>query len=123
MAISSSNFPIVDLKDYHIYEKTVLYIQINQVIDKPKTKTAEAEENLKKAELNFMLDLRTLIQKTSVDPKLLQLKICVRNQQKDRAPKEFSPVLVKIPVCYSPGIVIPGELKRPVVDALHFGYQ
>ena len=38
------------------------------MIDKPKTKSAEAEENLKKTEFNFMIDLKTLIQKTSVDP-------------------------------------------------------
>ena len=49
---SSSNFPIVDLKDYDIAEKTIHYIQINHVIDKPKTKCAEAEENLKKPSLN-----------------------------------------------------------------------
>ena len=32
-AKSSSNFPIVDLKDYDIAQKTILYIQDNHVIE------------------------------------------------------------------------------------------
>ena len=97
------------------------------MIDQPKTKSAEAEENLKKSEFNFMIHLKTLIHKTSVDPKLLQLKICVCNKQRDRAGKKISPVYSKITQQFGwlfagDKIVIPGELKRPVVDALHFGH-
>ena len=61
------NVPIVDLKDYDIAEKTIQYIQINHMIDKAKTGSAEDEKNLKKAKFNFMIDLKTLIQKFSVD--------------------------------------------------------
>ena len=38
VAKSSSNFPIVDLKDYDIIEKTIQYIQVNHMIEKPKMK-------------------------------------------------------------------------------------
>ena len=38
-----ANFPIVDLREYHIAEKTVHYIQVNHVIEKPKMKNAETE--------------------------------------------------------------------------------
>ena len=62
------------------------------MIDKPKTQSAEAEENLRKAEFNFKIDIKTLMHKTSVDPKLIQLKICVRNNQKDSAPEKLSSV-------------------------------
>ena len=34
----ASIFPTVDLKDYDVAEKTIQYIQVNHVIDKPKTK-------------------------------------------------------------------------------------
>ena len=37
VAKSSSNFPIVDLKDYDIAEKVMYNIQINHVIKKPNT--------------------------------------------------------------------------------------
>ena len=50
VAKSSLNSPIVDFKDYDIAEKTIHYIKTNRVINKPKTKSAEVEENLKKTE-------------------------------------------------------------------------
>ena len=127
VAESLSNFPIVDFKKFHIAEKTVHYIQINHVINKPKTKSAEAEENLKKAEFNFMIDLRTLINKISVEPKLIQLKISARNNQKDSAPEDFASVFSENTELFGllfagDRIVIPHELQRPVLDALHFGW-
>ena len=63
VAKSSSNFPIVDFKDYDIAETTIHHFHINLVIEKLKTKSAEAEENLKKAMFSFMIVLRTLLQK------------------------------------------------------------
>ena len=97
------------------------------MIDKPKTKIAEAEENFKKAEFNFKIELKTLIHKSSVDPKFLQLKLCVRNKQKDRTPEELSLILSEITekfglVFTGDTVVISGELKRPLVDALNFGH-
>ena len=128
MAKSSSNFPIVDLKDYVIAERTVHSIQVNHVIEKQKMKSAAVEENMKKAEFNFMIDLEeTLLHKTSVDPKMLQLMICLRNRQKERAPEDFSPVCGEITGRFGllfagDRIVVPVELKRQVVVALHSGH-
>ena len=82
----SESFPIFDLKEYDIAEKTIHFIQVKHASEKPKVKNDESEENWKKAEHNFMVDLKTLRHKTSVDPKLLQLKICVGNKQKEIAP-------------------------------------
>ena len=59
------------MKAYDFAEKTIHYIQVSHVVRKPKIKNAEAEENLKKAEISFMIDLETLIDKTSDDLKLL----------------------------------------------------
>ena len=42
-----------------------------------------------------MIYLKPLLHKTSVIPKLLQLKICVRNKQKEGALEEFSPIFNK----------------------------
>ena len=81
----SANFPIVALMNYDIVQKTIRYNQVNHVIDRPKTKNAKAEEDLKEAELN------TFIYKISVGPKSLQLRICLRNNQKEGASEEFSP--------------------------------
>ena len=65
------NFRNVELEDYIIAKKKSNDIQVNHVIEKPKTKNTKAEENLKKAEIDFMIDLKILTHKTSVDPKML----------------------------------------------------
>ena len=127
MAKSLSFFPIVDLKGYDVDKRMIRYIQINHVIKKLNTMITETEENIKKTKFNFMIDLKTVIHKTSVDPSLLQLKKCVRNKWKDWAPGEFSPVHSKIPESFGllvsgDRIVIPEEVKRPVIGALHLGH-
>ena len=83
-----ADFPIVDSKDYDITEKTTHYVQNNHIIAKPKTKNTEAAKNLEKAEFYSMVDLKTLIHKTSIDQKRQELKICVKNKQKKIAPEE-----------------------------------
>ena len=76
----SANFLIVG-------EKTINCVQVNNVIEKPKMKNTQAGKNLKKTNFNFKVSLQTLLHKTSVDARLLQLKICARNQQKKKNPK------------------------------------
>ena len=128
VARPTASFPIVDLKDHEIAEKkTFHYIQVNYMIEKPKIVNAEAEENLRKSEFNFMVDLKTLIHKISVDPQLLRLKICLRNDHKERAPEEISPVFIEFTKRFGllfagDKIVRPEELKKQVVDTLHFGH-
>ena len=124
----TSNFYIVDLKDYDIAAKTIHFIQVNHVIEKTKRKNVEAEESLTKAQFIFKIDLKCLKQETSVDSKMLQLKTCVKNKQKEGAPQRFSPVSVEITDRFGllfagDRILVPEKLKRQNVDALHFGHQ
>ena len=79
VARPTASFPIVDLEGYDIAEKANHYIQVNHIIENPKIVIAEAEQTFKKAEFNFMMDLKTLIHETSVDAKLLQLEIYLQN--------------------------------------------
>ena len=83
VARQADSFLIVDLKENDIAEETMQYTQVNHMIEKLQTVNAQAEEHPKKAEFNFMVDLKTLIEKTLVDQKLLQMKICLRNIQKE----------------------------------------
>ena len=87
---TQANFSIGGMKDYGIAKKTIQYIQVNQVIERSKTNKTEAEKNLKQAELDFMIYLKALLHKTPIDPKLIQLKICLKNQRKKGAPEVFS---------------------------------
>ena len=120
----SATFPTIGLKHYDF---TIHINQINHVLEKPKLTNAEAEEKLKKTKINFMIHWKGLMHKTSVDSKLPQLKICVRDKQKERALEEYSPVFSEITQSFGllfagDKIVIPQKLKKQVVDALRFGH-
>ena len=123
----TANLPFVDLKDYNITEKTIHYIKVYHVTEKPKTKNTRAEDKLRKADFNFVVDLKTLIHKILVDLKLLQLKICLRKSQKKRPPQKilpFSMTLANDLVFYFAVVkyVMIEELKKQVVEALHVGH-
>ena len=62
--------------------------------------------------------------KHSIDPKLLKLKNCLQNNQKERAPKELSPVVTKqFGLLFAGEKIVTGEeLRKKVVDPLHFGH-
>ena len=69
---------------------------MNHIMEKPNIVIAKAFEKFKQADFKFMLDIKTLIHKTSVDPKLLELKICSRNSQMERAPDEYCPLFIEL---------------------------
>ena len=115
-------------KDTMIAENTINSIQVNLVIEKPIIKNAEAEGNFRKAKFNFIVGLKTLVRKTSVDPKLIQLKICLRNNQKKRALEDISPVFIELNKrsglqFAGNKIVIPEYLKKQMVETLTFGHS
>ena len=95
--------------------------------EKPIIKNIKAEENLRKAKFTFMVGLKTLIRKSSVDPKLIQLKINLRNNQKERALEDISPVFIEPNERFGlqfagDKIVIPEYLKKQMVEPLNFGH-
>ena len=71
-ALSTANFPIVDLEHYDIGKSTQLYIQINHIVQKRKIKNIETEEILRKTEFNFMVDSKSMLHKSSANPTVLQ---------------------------------------------------
>ena len=78
VARPTSIFIIVHLDDYDVAEKTIHFIQAKHMDENPEFLNAEAEENFMEAEFNVMVDIKNLIYKTSVDPKLQKLKVCLR---------------------------------------------
>ena len=75
-----------------------------------------------------MIDLKTLIQKTSVVPKLLQLKIYEKNNQKERGPRNFSPVFSEIIERFrlllagNKGVILE-EQRKQFLEALHLRHR
>ena len=65
--IRGDNLPLADLKNYNMEGKEGHYVQINQIIGTVTEGKKIAEETIKKAEMDFMLDLKNLIAKSATD--------------------------------------------------------
>ena len=89
------NLPIVDLSKYHTEGKEAHYIQINHIVGRLTENKRMTEENLKKAEFNFMLDLKTLISKTAVDPEMTRVWTSMRREERDSALEGYRAVFDK----------------------------
>ena len=59
------NLPIINLSKYNTEGKEAKYIQVNHIVGNLTTNKKVTEDNIKKAEFEFMLDLKTLISKTA----------------------------------------------------------
>ena len=94
--IRGDNFPIVDLKAYNTEGREAQFIQINQVIDKMTGDKKATEDAIKKAEFNFMLDLKTLIAKSNTDAELNRVRDAMRRAEKNTAPESYRTVFEKL---------------------------
>ena len=123
--IGGDNLPIVDLNKYHTDGKEAHYTQINHIVGRI-TENELTEENIKKAELNFMLDLKILISKTAIDREMTRVRASMRREEKDTAPKGYRQVFDKLSIRWGlvfvdDQIAVPIDLRRKLIEILHFG--
>ena len=86
------------------------------------------EENIKKAEFIFMLDLKTLISKTAIDPEMTRVRTSMRREERDSAPEGYRAVFDKLSVRWGlvfvdDQIAVPIDLRRRPFEFLHFGHS
>ena len=72
--IRGDNLPIVDLKNHNTEGKEAHYVQIIQITGAVTEVKKIVEETIKRAELDFMLDLKILIAKSAMDAELNRIK-------------------------------------------------
>ena len=92
------NISIVDLSKYHTDEKEAHFIQINHIVGKVTENKKLTEDNIKKYEFNFILDLKTLIPKTAIDPEMTRVQASMRRDEKDPSPEGYRPVSDKLSI-------------------------
>ena len=124
--IRRDNFPIVDLKSYNTDGKEIQFIQINQVIEKATGEKKNTEDTIKKAEFNFMLDLKTLIGKSSTDAELNHVWDAMRRGEKNTASDQCRTAFQKLTNKWGLKFnddrkVVPTDLRKKLLDTLHFG--
>ena len=96
VVMRGDNIPIVDPRQYLSDGKEAHYIQINHIVGRITENKNLTEVNIKKAEFNFMLDLKTLISKTAIDPEMTRVRASMRREEKDTAPEGYRPVFDKL---------------------------
>ena len=74
-----------------------------------------------------MMDLKTLISKTATDPELTHVRNIMRREDRGITPNGYKPVFDKISIRWGlvfvdDQIVVPIDLRRRLLDILHFGH-
>ena len=75
-----------------------------------------------------MLDLKTLISKTAIDPEMTRVRASMRREEKDTAPEGYRPVFDKLSIRWGlvfvdDQIAVPIDLRRKLIEILHFGHS
>ena len=122
------NLRIVDLSKCHTEGKEAHYIQINHIVRSLTENKKMTEETLKKAEFKFMLDLKTLISKTAIEPEMTRVRASMRREERDTARENYRPVFEKLSIRWvlifvDDQIAVHIDLRRRLIEILHFGHS
>ena len=122
------NLPIVDLSKYNTDGKETKYIQSNHIVGKLTGNKKITEEHIKKAEFEFMMDLKTVIAKTAIDPELTRVRNSMRREDRETIPDGYRTVFDKLSIRWGlvfvdDQIVVPIDLRRKLIDIIHFGHS
>ena len=119
--------PVQEYRDGPIEEIAVHYVRINRVVEEKRKPNRQQEDNVRSAELDFMLDLETIIKETAADPDLIELGCCIEDNKLDQIPQNYKTVAKKLTyrwgiILVDDRIVIPKSLRYAALNALHFGH-
>ena len=127
LILRGDNLPIVDLSKFNTEGKEAHYTQINHIVGKLSGNKKITEDTIKKAEFEFMMDLKTLIARTAIDPELTRVRISMRREDREATPEGYRQVFGKLSIQWrlifmDDQIVVPVDLRRRLLDILHFGH-
>ena len=93
------NYPAIPVQEYRdgpIEEIAVHYVRINKVIETKAQRNRLQEDNIRSAELDFMLDLERLIKETAADPDLIEIQCCIEDNNTQAISEEYKQVAKKL---------------------------
>ena len=92
-------YPAISVKEYSdgsIEEIAVHYVRINRIVEEKAKRNKQQEGNVRSAELDFTLDLETLIKETAADPELIELNCCLEDNNNNLIPHYYRTVAKKL---------------------------
>ena len=119
--------PVQEYRDGPIEVIAVHYVRINKVIETKAPRNRLQEDYIRSAELDFMLDLVTLIKETAADPDLIEIQCCIEDNNTQAIPEEYKQVAKKLThrwgiTTVDDRVIIPKSLRYAALNALHFGH-
>ena len=92
-------YPAIPVQEYHncpIEEIAEHYVKINRVVEEKAKRNDQQEDNVRSAELDFMLDLETLIKETAANPDLIELYCYIEYNNTNHIPNDCKAVAKKL---------------------------
>ena len=120
--------PVQEYRDGPIADIAVRYVRINRIVEQKVKRNRQQEDNIRSAELDFMLDLETLIKETAADPDLIELNCCIEDNNLEQIPRNYK-IVAKKPthrwgiIMVNDRIVISKSLRCSFLNELHFGHH
>ena len=119
--------PVQEFRGRPIKEIAVRYVRINRVIENKAIRNKKQEDNVRAAELDFMLDLETLIKETAADLDLIELQCCIEDNNLSQAPEAYKPIIKNLThrwgiTMFDDRIIVPKSLRYAALNALPFGH-
>ena len=96
-------------------------MQINEIIEAITERKKLAEETIKKAEMDFKMDLKGLIAKSATDAELNRIKMASNREDRSMAPENYRPYFGNISSKWglhflSDRIIVPTEFRKKLLD-------
>ena len=123
-------YPAIPIQDYRhcpIEDIAVHYVRINRVVEKKATRSKQQEDNVRAAELDFMIDLETLSKEITTDLILIDLNCCIGDNNFNQIPNEYKSVARTLTHRWGITLVndrmfVPKTLRYAALNALHLGH-
>ena len=126
--MQGDSLPIVDLSKYNTDGIEAKYTQILHIVGKLTSNKKATKEHIKKAEFEFMMSVKTLISKTAINPELTRVRNSMHQDTRETILDGYRTVFDKLSIRWGlvfvdDQIAIPIDLRRRLLDILHFGHS
>ena len=116
-----------EYRDGPIEEIAVHYVRVNKIIETKAPRNRQEEDNIRSAELDFMLDLETLIKETAGDPDLVDVQCCIEDNNIQAIAEDYKQVARKLThrrgiTMVNDQIIISKSLRYAALITLHLGH-
>ena len=119
--------PVQDYRDDPIEDIAVHHVRIYRVVDQKATRNKQQVDSVRAVELDFMLDLETLIKETAADPDLIELNCCIEDNKNNPIPNDYKNGDKKLTFCWcsfmvDDRVIVSKVLRYAALNALSFGH-